>query len=305
MDIKKFLSNKMTFFKRSASKNKIISKIKNIEVFKNDSIINIHRIDNNNVGDFYCAPHLYFNNIKGQSLDIFDYKSNDLDVLNNFHNKIKDNALIIGGGGLLNRSSFEMQMKMFEHIAQKGKKTVLWGVGHNEKKHSSLNKVKSYNIDTGNFGLVGVRDYNMKEEYVPCASCLNPIFDFKVDITQEVGVIFHKKTVKNKHIISQFKEYPSTSNTTNLEEMISFIKKTETIITDSYHAMYWSMLLDKKVIAFPNSSKFYSFKYQPIFSNLDNFKTDLKKAHSYSGILEECREINMKFSEKVFNYLNL
>ena len=86
--------------------------------------------------------------------------------------------------------------------------------------------------------------------------------------------------------------------------MISFIGKSNTIVTDSYHAMYWSILLGKKVVAIPNSSKFFDFKYQPIISSFKEFEKDLHKAKSYSGVLEECREVNIKFADKVFNYLN-
>ena len=97
----------------------------------------------------------------------------------------------------------------------------------------------------------------------------------------------------------------SSSNTTNLEALVSFIGKSKTIVTDSYHAMYWSMLLGKKVVVIPNSSKFFDFKYPPLITTFNDFESDLKKAQSYNGILEECREINRKFAQKVFDYLNL
>jgi hypothetical protein len=69
--------------------------------------------------------------------------------------------------------------------------------------------------------------------------------------------------------------------------------------------MYWSFLLGKKVIAIPTTSKFFDFKYQPIISSFETFEQDIKKAPSYSGILEECREVNLKFADKVFDYLNI
>ena len=65
------------------------------------------------------------------------------------------------------------------------------------------------------------------------------------------------------------------------------------------------MLMEKKVITIPNSSKFFDFKHQPIISNFDDALNHLNKGETFSGLLEECREINLKFSEKVFNYLNL
>lgn len=269
---------------------------------ENNGIVNIHRIDEKNIGDYYCAPHHYFNQLL-QSLDIFDYKSLDPATKQHFIESISNNSLIIGGGGLLNRGSFARQMHLFEKLASKNKKMVLWGVGHNEKNPQTFGKVSRYNIDTKKFGLVGVRDYDMNEEWVPCASCLHPILDTKSEVINEIGLIFHKKTLNNPKVLAKFKDYPSTSNTTSLQDIISFIAKTDTIVTDSYHAMYWSLLMNKKVVVFPNSSKFYTFKYQPVFSSVDTFKLDCKKAQNYSGILEECRDINLKFSEKVFDYL--
>lgn len=304
MSISKFIKRNLTSFQRSKQKKKVISTIYNTEQ-KNEDVINIHRIDENNVGDFFCAPHLYFDELKGKSLDIFDYKSTDQSISDNFINSVSNNSLIIGGGGLLNRGSFAQQLKLFENLSAKGKKTVLWGVGHNEKDQSRFGKVNSYNIATDKFGMVGVRDFSTKNTWVPCVSCLHPIFDTPYSVSQETGIIFHKKTIKDKTLLKKLKDYPSTSNTTNLDDMISFIGKSETIVTDSYHAMYWSMLLGKKVIAIPNSSKFYDFKYQPVFSSFNDFDTQLKNTQSHTGLLEECREINLKFAETVFNYLNL
>ncbi len=269
---------------------------------ENNGVVNIHRIDEKNIGDYYCAPHHYFDQLK-ESLDIFDYKSLNPAIKQNFIDSISQNSLVIGGGGLLNRGSFDKQMHLFEKLSQKNKKMVLWGLGHNEKNPKAFGKVTKYNIDTQKFGLVGVRDYDMKEEWVPCASCLHPILDTKSEVINEIGLIFHKKTLNNPKVLGKFKNYPSTSNTTSLEDIISFIAKTDTVVTDSYHAMYWSMLMNKKVVVFPNSSKFFTFKYQPVFSSIDTFKLDCKKAQNYSGILEECRDINLKFSEKAFDYL--
>lgn len=304
MSISKFLKRNLSSFNRSQHKNKVINSILSANQ-QNNNVINVHRIDFGNVGDFYCAPHLYFDELKDKALDIFDFKNPEESITNNWIEKVSNNALIIGGGGLLNRGSFEKQMKLFELLSSKGKKTVLWGVGHNAKDKSKFGKKTNYNVNTKKFGLVGVRDYNMNDIWVPCVSCMNSIFDKDFEETQGIGIIYHKKTVKNKQLLKKFQNYPSTSNTTNLEDMISFIGKSKTIVTDSYHAMYWSILLEKKVVAIPNSSKFFDFKYQPVISTFENFENDIHKAQSYSGVLEECREVNLKFTDKVFDYLNI
>lgn len=304
MQVLKFLKRIATSPLRSRNKAAVLQKLASTPQ-KNDGVVNLHRIDTKNAGDYYSAPHLYFDQLKGSQLDIFDYKSADKEVTEKWIEAISNHSLIIGGGGLLNRGSFEKQLKVFEQLAVKGKKTVLWGVGHNSKDLRNFGKNFSYNIKTENFGLVGTRDMNSPGEWVPCVSCLHPIFDQTFELKQEVGVVFHKKTLKKKSLTSKFQHLPCTSNTTDIDNLVQFIGSSETIITDSYHAMYWSLLLGKKVVVIPNSSKFFDFKYQPVISDFDHCLEDVSKAQAYSGVLDECREINQQFAKKVFDYLEL
>lgn len=298
-----FFKRIATSRKRARLKEAVLNEVASTEQ-QNKNVVNLHRIDFNNAGDYFCAPHHYFDELNLKS-DIFDYKLLDKKITNKWINTISNNSLILGGGGLLNRSSFEKPMKTFESLTSKNKKIVLWGIGHNSKKRKDFNKVKNYNIDLTKFPLAGTRDYGFSENWVPCVSCLHPLFEKEFETLQETGIIFHKKTLKNKSLTGKFKDYPTTSNTTNIKNLIDFIGKSETIITDSYHAMYWSMLLEKKVVVVPNSSKFFDFKYKPEFSSFENCLEDAKRAPKYTGILEECKEINYNFAEKVFDYLEI
>ncbi len=272
---------------------------------ENNGVINLHRMDSRNAGDWYCAPHHYFEELTNSALDIFDYKREDKEVRTNFIHKVSQNSLIIGGGGLLNRSGFSLQMKTLEKLPSLGKKTVLWGVGHNEKSPKTFGKVSQYSVDVNKFGLAGTRDYTMPGEFVPCVSCMHPLFDQTYQETQEFGIILHKDTLKKPKIITLFKNYPSTSNTTDIKAIIEFIGASQNIVTDSYHAMYWSMLMGKKVVVIPNSSKFYDFKYQPVISNFYDAVDAFAKAETFPTLLAECRSINRKFADKAFDYLNL
>ena len=272
---------------------------------KSEGVINIHRINIQNVGDYFCAPHLYFKELNNQNLDISDFRSFKKSVTNNWIEKISNNDLIIGGGGLFNIKHFKMQMEMFETLAQKGKKIVLWGAGHNEIDINNFKKNNNYWFDINKFGLSGTRDYSFPGEWVPCVSCLNPIFKNKYDEKYEIGLLFNSKSINDKRLTKKFEGYPHSSNTTNLEEMISFIGKCNILVTNSYHAMYWGILMEKKVVSIPATSKFLDFKYKTPIATFDNFETKIKESTRYTGVLEECREINLKFSEKVFNYLNI
>ena len=302
--VKQFLARNLGSFIRNNRKRSVIKAVMEIEQ-QNNGVVSVHRIDENNVGDFYCSPHHYFKELEGTQLDIFDFKSEEQQTRQNWIDVISNKALIIGGGGLLNRGSFKMQMELFGKLSEKGKKTVIWGAGHNEKKQERFGKVKGYDMDLRKFGLVGVRDFNFGFDWVPCVSCMHPIFDRTWEESQEIGIVFHKKTIKNRSLLKSLDNYPSTSNTSDLEDMISFIGRSRSIVTDSYHAMYWAMLLGKPVAVIPNSSKFFDFKYNPLMSSFETFKSDLRNPQSYSGILEECRDVNVKFAAKVFDYLDL
>ncbi len=300
-----FFKKKLSHFERARNKKEVIERIVSNPYQHNNDVVNLHRLDPNNVGDFYCAPHHYFDELKGKALDLFDYKNNDDSVRGNWHKTICDNALIIGGGGLLNRPGFNMHMNMLEKLSQTDKKIVFWGVGHNSKSSKLYGKQIKYNITPSNYGLVGVRDYGRTEEWVPCVSCMHPIFDTSFDETREIGIVFHQKTLRNKKVISKFSDFESIANNSTFEAMVEFIASSNIVLTDSYHAMYWAMLFNKKVMVFPNSTKFYDFKYQPVISTFSNYKDDLNKLQSYDGVLEECRTVNNAFAEKAFNYLNL
>ncbi len=299
-----FLNKIITSPSRSLNKQAVLKEIFN-KPQDNKDVINIYRRDQNNAGDFFCAPHHYFENLKNKILDIYDYKYTNKEITKNWIDEISGNSLIIGGGGLLNRKSFERQMKLFERLNTKGKKTVIWGAGHNSKNTKDFHKSLNYNINSKKFGLVGTRDYTASNNWVPCVSCLHPLFDQVYSEKRDIGIVFHKKTMKNPAVLKKFKEFEHTSNTANLHKLIAFIGSSEKIITDSYHVMYWAILLKKKVVVVPNSSKFFDFKYAPTISTFDKSIVDLKKTVSYSGVLEECREINHSFADKVFNYLNL
>ena len=304
MKIKKALGKIFPVFDSDERKRRVVQAVLQSEQNHND-VVNIHRLDKTNVGDFYCAPHLYFDVLKDKALDISDFRSVSKKITDNWIDKVSNNSLIIGGGGLLNLRHFDMQMKLFETLADNGKKTVLWGPGHNDVDRSLFGKPVAYNIDISKFGLAGVRDYSRKDHWVPCVSCMHPIFDAPFEEIHDVGIIFSKKTIKNKNLIDELSDFPSTSNTTNLNDMVSFIGSTHTLVTDSYHAMYWAILLGKKVVVVPTTTKFFDFKYHPVISTYDTFKDDLKKAQAYDGVLEECRTINRTFADKVFDYLNL
>jgi hypothetical protein len=74
MSLLDFFQNKLSHFGRSARKKELIQRILNNPIQNNTDVVNLHRYDPTNIGDFYCGVHHYFDQLKGKELDIFDYK---------------------------------------------------------------------------------------------------------------------------------------------------------------------------------------------------------------------------------------
>ncbi|RMB59423.1 hypothetical protein EAX61_07495 [Dokdonia sinensis] len=303
MAIKKIIGSVFPMLDSARRKEYVVQKVLDKKQQHND-IRNVHVVNPTNVGDYYSGPHHYFDTLKGKSLHLSDFRVVSKSKRDAWADAISENALIVGGGGLLNIRHFKMQMELFQTLAERGKKIVIWGAGHNETNRALWGKVNSYYIDMSAFGLAGTRDYSMKNLYVPCVSCLHTIFDRDFNITHDVGVIFNHNSIKDQNLVSSLSKYPSTSNTSSIEAMVEMIGKCETIVSNSYHAIYWATLLGRKTVAIPTTSKFFDLKHQPIISTFDNFEADLKKAVSYSGVLEESREINRDFYQKTMDYLS-
>jgi hypothetical protein len=268
-------------------------------------VLNIHRHDPNNVGDFYCAPHLYFPELHQKVLDIGDMRKTSAKVRGDWAQAVRTHDLIIGGGGLLNLPHFAHQMALFETLGSRGKKIVLWGPGHNDPDWNTFKAPAHYQVDLSKFGMVGLRDYSAPGTWVPCVSCLHPIFDQEIVPKHEFGVLMGKKSAQNKERQELLSDIPSSHNATDLNEMIQFIGSCETLVTDSYHAMYWALMMQRKVLVIPTTTKFLDFKYPVPITSFDAFKQELKKAVKYDGLLEECRTINKDFAKKVFDYLSI
>ena len=179
-------------------------------------VLNVHRHDPNNVGDFYCAPHLYFPELHQKVLDIGEMRKASTKVRFNWAQSVRTHDLIIGGGGLLNLPHFAQQMALFEALGSRGKKTVLWGPGHNDPAWSTFKTPAQYQVDLSKFGMVGLRDYSAPGTWVPCVSCLHPIFDQKIAPEHEYGVLMGKKSAQNQELQVLLRDVPSSHNATDL-----------------------------------------------------------------------------------------
>ena len=240
----------------------------------------LHRTSKDNVGDYYSNPSLYF--------EFPNVTVNDITKKNNVENKFT----IVGGGGLIH-PRFSLFLKK---VSKKSNMSVLWGVGHNyNPKMKKGNDIPLYPKWIKNFNLVGIRDHINLDLYLPCASCMHPAFDKTYDVTNDVVYFLHAH--KSKGIVVD--HVPVMYNDQmDIYKVIEFLGSAKTVVTNSYHGAYWSMLLGKSVNTTSWSTKFEHFKYPPHFlkkiTDTPNDQCTVSKNY-----LSECRNLNKEFYKKV------
>ncbi|NJN85114.1 MAG: hypothetical protein HC881_00755 [Leptolyngbyaceae cyanobacterium SL_7_1] len=285
-----------------------------------NAIVNYHVIDPTNVGDLLSSPANYF------SFPGYSIAQHDIRDLN--PNLLKGEHSLIGGGGLL-YSRFLDSITTLKKASNRGC-LIAWGIGQQDYHALSANPQPfDYSNYLNDFDLVGIRDFNSGYPWVPCVSCMHSAFDRKRDIKHEFVVFSHKKFQLK---IGAFPRM--TNETQGIEEVLDFLGSGETILTSSYHGAYWGTLLGRKVLAFPFSSKFLTFKHSPglypvekwtqtkfqlkLFNHvfyelrdknqytcrIHNWREYVQHCQLYPDSLEECRTQNRLFHTKVMQCLS-
>lgn len=247
----------------------------------------LSRLNPDNIGDLYSSPSLYFDfQTKTRSVCIHRlFESQELDY---------GSPIILGGGGLL------YWAEKLRHIAVNSKAgAITWGLGLNTHRRRAGDAYPSF---FGEFDMNGVRDVPSPYRYVPCVSCLAPLFESAPQNIRVPVVIF-------EHYESPLKidGLPRMNNSQPLRKVIPFLKEAEFVITNSYHGVYWATLLGKKVVAIPldNSSRFFFFKHEPAYADETNWNRHLEEAKSYPHALEESKETNLTYAQEVASLLAL
>ena len=250
-------------------------------------IVNIYRKNTSNTGDKFSTPTKYFDFLKNvRTLDITELP------LDQFSKEIEDKIIIFGGGGFLEQDYFKDYMKVL--LEAKTKLLIGWGIGHNV--HGACDMLYDSHKYSEKFDLLGVRDSTSHFKWVPCVSCMHPIFDKTFEIENKIVIYEHKNfPLKNLEL-----DFPKMKNGDSFEDIINFLGSAELVITNSYHGAYWSTLLQRRVIVMqPFSSKFFGFRHPLIVANNFDIK-DVDNIPIYPNALKEAREANLKFSKKVY-----
>lgn len=238
-------------------------------------LYNIYHADTVNVGDLRCAVRLYFDfkqHVEPVNLaDALKYPWQQVD------------GILVGGGGVLHPDQYE-QMCFLPTLSSN---LIGWGIGANTHDTSEI----TYPTYFAQYRLLGVRDWGQGYDWVPCPSCMSAVFDRPVEIERDVGVYQHASFPIST-------EFPTRDNTSDFDEAIAFLGSCATVITNSYHGVYWATLLGRKVICLPFSSRFYGFRHPPVLcADLRDWQTH--RPEVYPEALHQCRDANARFYQRV------
>ena len=248
------------------------------------AIVNLHRLDTDNVGDLASSPALYLDFLR-------DVPRHDLLRVSK---RVARGARLVlfGGGGLLDNDYFRQAWD--DVLAASTAEMIGWGLGHN--RHGMPRG--TYPLFLERFSLLGVRDWDLGRvapvEWVPCASCLHEEFSAPHAITTDVVCYEHARHPLRLDGVATMR-----NNGRDAVTAIRFLASAETVVTNTYHGMYWATLLGRKAIVLPYSSKFHGFRYPVAMSTPDKWRSARSSAAGFPEALDECRQANLRFADKV------
>jgi hypothetical protein len=251
-----------------------------------------------NAGDFWSSPTHYYNfpNREVKQIHFMDFVPALENNPNYESNKLKDQIVVIGGGGLITDRGYYLQ-NIIEWLVENNK-VIFWGIG------SNAFKKPCYDIfDHKNVLLVGTRDvsHELRHRYVPCVSCKMNLFERKYDIDAEIGIIEHPS-----HFVN-IPNIPKTYNTVDIIELIKFIGSKNIIISSTYHGVYWAQILGKKVLYYNDTglvnTKFSHLKNRVTQCNNLNYLDKITNLTNLVGFKEECRHLNDIFYKDVLQVI--
>lgn len=237
---------------------------------------NLLRICPRNIGDKVCSPCDYFDLGPVSKIEVGDITSDQL-----------TSTIILGGGGV---TIFDRAMQVLSSHASQ---IIAWGIG--------CNREPSYPPSTGvlpiwlqKCRLAGIRDYGTPFDWVPCASCMSPLFDAQYEVQNEVGLYEHWE-----HPLG-IAALPALRNDCHsFAEAVAFLASCETIVTNSYHGAYWAVLLGRRVLVKDINSKLIHMKHQPAIYHSEPWHHKLGELRAFPEAISECRAANVAFYERV------
>ncbi len=250
--------------------------------------VHVFRADPTNCGDWWSLPARYFT---------FPSHDNVVDINDWGPDTHFAGTAILGGGGLIGPafSHLESMLDRPEIIC------VGWGLGENmldDKRSGYVSGAAALPDYVSRFRLLGIRDVIDGFRWVPCASCMHPVFSGHHEIKHEIVVFEHKRLPLGIDGLPRM-----TNQGNDIDAIVRFIASGKTVVTNSYHGAYWAILLGRPCVTIPFSSKFYRMKHPPHLCPHDEWRQGVDKARVYESALAESRKANVDFYADVMDLL--
>ena len=239
----------------------------------------LHLRDTPNIGDRWCSPFDWFDWPMGTTVRDLRKPGEDYDVG------------IYGGGKIFG------ELGPSPGISRKpGNIHIAWGVSTLQKWPISL----KYSRSRGLCDLVGSRDRGDKRYlYAPCSSCMAPHFDNPPAPIHETVFYYHAWKTDRQGIALRDEIPVWANNSGSLDEALSFIASGHTVVSNSYHGVYWALLMGRRVVCLPFSNKFSQYHLPPYYSTAEAWFTDRYKGLAWPEMLSECRASTKSFKARV------
>jgi hypothetical protein len=223
----------------------------------------LHRVDLGNPGDLHSSPQLFLGDgWQGPTLDLMWHCDLDIEV----------DFVVVGGGAVLQNHKFVgTLLQMLSQIRYKH--LVIWGAGHDPDLAAPVLEKSS---------LWGVREYadDSNDTWVPCVSGTHRVFrDLrKHQATKDFLIINHWK---RKAITINANATRIKNNPADMINVVQAIANHRYILTSSYHAAYWAVLMKRRVV----------FVSDPWHNKLKNFRWSVPQAEQFTWDLLDQTEI--------------
>ena len=185
-----------------------------------------------------------------------------------------------------------------------GRLNIGWGISTVQRNPFSL----AYRKARIRLDLIGSRDWDQEEPggkvvWVPCPSSQHLFFDAPSSPDHEVVVYAHRS--KSQRML---KDLPASipwryNHGNDLHEALNFIASGETVVSNSYHGVFWALLMGRRVLCLPFSNKFSRFRLPPGFSSDVSWVHNLSRAKPQPSFLQLCRQATARFRTRVDSYI--
>lgn len=239
-----------------------------------------HHRETTNLGDAVCSPYDHLPDLATRGIAI------DLAV-----STPPADTVIFGGGKIMGGLYKVMGPNDFA-----ARHRVAWGVSTVQKFPVSWKYWRTFRSMT----LVGSRDWGDKRfPFAPCVTCLSPYFEMAADETEEVVLYIHHWKSAAQRVARPEGIPVMENNNPSLESTIRFLAGARTVVSNSYHGVYWGLLLGKKVLCLPFSNKFQNYRISPGYAAADTWPDAVAKAQGSDEMLGICREATVSFRKRV------